>query len=899
MAGETIRLSSVSASEHELRFVVEIGADEQEVWFHSSAPISAPAEAAAVATLLPALARGAALRIETPVAPAVIDAMNEAQSVLCAWARSGTWPTALPFEREIEVSAPAGAPDRRAGGRGVAAFFSGGVDSLTTVVRHPEITHLIHIEGFDVLLERRQFAAQVRERISEAASDLGRELIVVETNVRELSDPHLPWVTYYGSALGAVALLLSGEMSRVLVASGITYGALYENGSHPLLDHLWGADRIEVVHDGASLVRTAKVERLAESEIARRMLRVCWENPGGAYNCGRCEKCLRTMVALEALGVRERFETFPDTLDLAEVAAIRPHNRPEIDFWLDNLQLAVRERADGELIEAVERCLANVDAGPRPAPSEPRYQEPDEGLSGLYMRPEARRRLADARATVFLVGSYEGWGNYGDVAQLQAALDLLRAELPDAVACPVLNLHAARSHELQASDAAENGIVADAPLYHAEPGADADYLVTELGLVPAVLPPSVASAVIWFYGGGYLNSRWGLGKLRMAEAARRLARRAGIDRCEAISSGLQIDSAWVGAIDDDHRATIADLRLFGVRDEISAAAVTSLAGKDAPLRRTGDDAIGVLNHLSPRAAPADGGPEPTLALNLHFCSGEWVADDARAIRTFVERVVVELAALADRRLEIQPLIAYEDPRMSERRELAELTAAIAARVPATSIAEPIVLTPASLRAAGPAIAGAALTVGCSYHVALTSLMLGVPAVLPRGNGYYAQKADALRRDFSLPEELLPDPRSDPSDVARAALAALAPANAGGRLELEPSRERVVARRAEAEAALAAELRAMIAAAPARRSASAPAIPPAEAEAALGGLERAYARIDALVAQNEWQASRLDDVERSASWRLTAPIRSAKTAVAPSVRRLARALAARSARRGRG
>ena len=41
-------------------------------------------------------------------------------------------------------------------------------------------------------------------------------------------------------------------------------------------------------------------------------LRVCWQNTGN-YNCGVCEKCVRTMLALRALGV-DRCAMFSEIL---------------------------------------------------------------------------------------------------------------------------------------------------------------------------------------------------------------------------------------------------------------------------------------------------------------------------------------------------------------------------------------------------------------------------------------------------------------------------------------------------------------------------------------------------------------------------------------------------------
>jgi hypothetical protein len=46
---------------------------------------------------------------------------------------------------------------------------------------------------------------------------------------------------------------------------------------------------------------------IAEDPVAHVTLRVCWLNPDQSNNCGRCEKCLRTMTSLAAAGVLSRF----------------------------------------------------------------------------------------------------------------------------------------------------------------------------------------------------------------------------------------------------------------------------------------------------------------------------------------------------------------------------------------------------------------------------------------------------------------------------------------------------------------------------------------------------------------------------------------------------------------
>ena len=95
--------------------------------------------------------------------------------------------------------------------------------------------------------------------------------------------------------------------------------------SHPALDPLWSTEAVEVVHDGAETRRVDKVAALAASPLALRYLRVCWENRGGAYNCGRCGKCMRTMVDLDLAGA------LGHTVDATGTVSTRdtPRGRPE------------------------------------------------------------------------------------------------------------------------------------------------------------------------------------------------------------------------------------------------------------------------------------------------------------------------------------------------------------------------------------------------------------------------------------------------------------------------------------------------------------------------------------------------------------------------------------------
>jgi polysaccharide pyruvyl transferase WcaK-like protein len=682
-----------------------------------------------------------------------------------------------------------------------------------------------------------------------------------------------------------VALLLSEQASRVMIGSGSSYENLFELGSHPLLDRLWGADRVEIVHDGATLSRVAKLELIAEAPAARGALKVCWENPGGAYNCGRCEKCLRTMVPLALLGVLERFPTLPASIDLDAVAAAQPNNRPELEYWSSNLELAVRTRAAPEMVAAIEACLANGYAGKadeahpvrRPSLSDPR-------IGRLYMRPAAARMLAGARGAAILIGGYEGYGNYGDLAQLEATLDLLGSAAPGVVGCPVISLQRAGEHAERRSA----GEFSDhAELYYAAQGEDSDPLAAELGLVPAVLPGPV-KALVWLYGGGYLNPAWGIWKLRILEAVRSLLRRMGQTDQVLISSGLQIDPGWSRQLAAPLRAGLAGLDPLGVRDELSAQAGPILLDSTTTVLRTGDDALGVLKH----ADPPDPGDRADWTLNLHYCPGEWVADDPAHARAWLRDLVAEIARLTGERLRVQPLIAYEDPSLSERADLAALCAELE-RQSGVSSAEPIVLTASAILEHAATVGSARLSVSTSYHVALTSLLLEVPAVLVQETPYYAQKASGLRADFELPEAAFPDLTEAPERAASRALAELGLLGQDAGPDLGAARVRALRRRDVAEAELTVRLSEAFADAEPGPGTRVVSLTGRERDALLGALEQAEARNEALAAQSEalaaqaaWSEGRLADITASSSWRLSAPIRRAK-AILRQARRRAR------------
>ncbi|HEX2127632.1 MAG TPA: hypothetical protein VHF58_00275 [Solirubrobacterales bacterium] len=362
--GETV-ITAVEAAGERYEFSVDVAGSKYDIWYQADRPLAGGAEAALVASLLPAMREGTALRVDAPIDAMLLERLDDIQGVFHAW--NGQW--AIPTElHRIPVAASPAEPVAYPPGRGRLAFFSGGVDSYDILVSVPSIDHLLFVGGFDIFVDDPHLPA-IHERLERAARRLGKPLIHLDTNIKDLADYHVPWLTYFGAGMASAAMLLTPIASSAHIGGTIPYRQWRPNGSHPLLDHLWSTSGLRFVAEGGGYMRIDKVARIADHPVARDELRVCWAGPTEEFNCGRCEKCLRTMVMLEIVGARRHFRSFPEELDLEAVARVRVTTPYLYEDWR-SAQDALRERGGPpELAEAVDACLrANVDvAAPRPA----------------------------------------------------------------------------------------------------------------------------------------------------------------------------------------------------------------------------------------------------------------------------------------------------------------------------------------------------------------------------------------------------------------------------------------------------------------------------------------------------------------------------------------------------
>jgi hypothetical protein len=313
----------------------------------------------AAALLLPSMKQGEDLVIEGSISAQLYQGMHAIMHEVLKW-DIGLQPI------KIEANALVADPPRP---QRSASFFSGGVDSFYTYLKHTtdpiekdRIDSFILVNGFDIDRRNTQLWDLTLENIKSIAEADKVELIVVRSNIQGLVEPILLWDYTHGGCLAGVGLFLRGAFHQIYIPSTHSAAEQIPWGSNLALDGHWSAEGTTFIHDGTEATRIEKViSQIARSPLALEHLRVCFANERGAYNCGKCDKCLRTMINLYVAGVLEKSSTFPHHIDPDLVAAIPtiPGEHGGI-FHTENLRALQEKNLAPELQQAILTSMSNA-----------------------------------------------------------------------------------------------------------------------------------------------------------------------------------------------------------------------------------------------------------------------------------------------------------------------------------------------------------------------------------------------------------------------------------------------------------------------------------------------------------------------------------------------------------
>lgn len=312
------------------------------------------------ALLLPAMSMGEFLEVEAPVSPKLLRSVDQIQDIFACWF-SGL--------SKVPVRAPRRDPDALNGRahRLNGLFFSLGADSFYSFLKNQSlppadeetIGALVVVHGFDIPVGKRdnRLFPQLLAGCQRVATEHDKEVLPVATNLREITDLYVPWGDVgHGAALASVGLALEGIFREIRISAAFSYSHLHPNGSHALTDPLWSTEHLSFVHDGGEASRLDKFRLIAQFPIALETLRVCYSSKD-ALNCGRCGKCLRSMIALHVAGGLRRCRTLPSTIDVERVRQLTIDTDHQ-DIIMTELAHALSHSEEDRALEAALReCL--------------------------------------------------------------------------------------------------------------------------------------------------------------------------------------------------------------------------------------------------------------------------------------------------------------------------------------------------------------------------------------------------------------------------------------------------------------------------------------------------------------------------------------------------------------
>jgi hypothetical protein len=329
--------------------------------------MAASPNAMLLGALIPALHFGERrIALDGAVCPVLKQGLSTVMGLMHHWSNGRMQPPGL--ETGVHEAVPRNGRPRRAG-----VFLSGGIDSLVTLrlnrlripPGHPHstrdglIVHGMDIGGVVARGAKYHVFDRAQSHMAPVAEDAGLQLIPVYTNLRHLCDERELWVNhFFGAVLAAVAHTFAPRLHLADIASSYDIPNLVPCGSHPLLDPAYSSADVRIQHCDVALARLEKLRVIAEWPAAFHNFRVCLANVPDRLNCGRCEKCVRTMTGLVAIGALHHTRAFvEDDVAPALFDAFKITIRHREPFYRELLG-PLRQQGRNDLAEIIEAKLA-------------------------------------------------------------------------------------------------------------------------------------------------------------------------------------------------------------------------------------------------------------------------------------------------------------------------------------------------------------------------------------------------------------------------------------------------------------------------------------------------------------------------------------------------------------
>jgi hypothetical protein len=205
--------------------------------------------------------------------------------------------------------------------KAVGTGLSCGVDSFSTIYDHNEaecpheygITHLtffnVGSHGSHGGEKANQLFNERKSIVERCAHELGKDLVIVDSNISELLKIPFPETHTLRSISAALTLQKLFNIYYYSSAVHIKDFKLNERSmghfdifSLPMLE----TENISFYSTCSTLSRIDKTKKIADYKIVQKYLNVCVKD---GINCGKCFKCLRTLLTLDLLGKLDSYKS--------------------------------------------------------------------------------------------------------------------------------------------------------------------------------------------------------------------------------------------------------------------------------------------------------------------------------------------------------------------------------------------------------------------------------------------------------------------------------------------------------------------------------------------------------------------------------------------------------------
>ena len=194
-----------------------------------------------------------------------------------------------------------------------------GVDCMHSIVTHTGSIYknhnITHLSFHNVGASYGSNSSLYQERLANAKAfckDNGYELVVSDSNFMEII-PQDHFMSHQYSSAFAI-LCLQKLWGTYYYASGAPFSEfslkdndLYSPDKYELLTFsAFSTDTLRIYSEGANLTRLQKLKEISKFPITYKYLNVCSLK---GHNCGMCEKCIRTMAALDSIGSLDKYKS--------------------------------------------------------------------------------------------------------------------------------------------------------------------------------------------------------------------------------------------------------------------------------------------------------------------------------------------------------------------------------------------------------------------------------------------------------------------------------------------------------------------------------------------------------------------------------------------------------------